>query len=887
MNKPTQTYYELDKALQAGESVRTLILHLPGDELSDSAFQRLSRLEQIEFHNREITNWPESLSTHPSLKKILFKNCRLNLQNWQLPAQLESLQFEGCSLTSTPILPPQLKKLEISGEEAGDKLNEFFQKLEQATELEQLSIRQIGLKKLPAPNGKKAQSIFKKLSKLKKLDLSRNRLKNVDELSASAFQQLNLSHNRLRHLPELHARSLIASNNKINSIDSNLLQASDLFELYLSQNQLEALPPLHLPQLSLLDLSHNPLQAWPPGLEHSRQLRLLRLNNTRLEKLPEPIPPLPALRSLELNNFRPAAGSAAWPRDLSPWSKLQTLRLRRSKLREIPPAFWQLQNLNACEGPPLLKRAARLLRAFHPYTSEEERRWLPQIWEMLQSKDYKKTALPRKLLLRLLSAKHPALRQLAEAQLPIEQPSPEKIPETREVHACLIGRSAIPLQMLEKLFARHHIRLLTQKEEADFFILCSRARPAEIELPENAKLFAEKPFISYLYQKAPITDEQEQKIAAMLQSGDADMIRAGLKLLLLYGPSRRLNPILEKLKRQKDAAWKSLLQAIFQALLLISLCLSASSAAAQTPWYEPADSFHRKRFWITAGSGTAIYSGLSVGLWKIWYAQYELTPFHTFNDWPEWQQVDKAGHLFSAYNAARWSYHGARWTGMDEKKAARTAAGIGIGILSTIEIMDGFSAKWGFSWGDMSANIAGSSLFFFQQLAWHEQRILVKVSSSHPPYSDALVHASNSSATSSPAQRAAALYGRAPFERFLKDYNAQVNWLSVNLSSMLGPSRPDWLPPWLNLAIGYGAENMYGGFDNSWQEGDNLFELSPEEYPRYRQYFLSFDIDLSRLPVEDKPLLRGLCQILNFIKIPSPTLEVNGLGKVKFYPIYW
>ncbi|HHJ50961.1 MAG TPA: hypothetical protein ENJ88_08700, partial [Phaeodactylibacter sp.] len=128
MNKPTQTYYELDKALQAGESVRTLILHLPGDELSDSAFQRLSRLEQIEFHNREITNWPESLSTHPSLKKILFKNCRLSLQNWQLPAQLESLQFEGCSLTSTPILPPQLKKLEISGEEAGDKLNEFFQK---------------------------------------------------------------------------------------------------------------------------------------------------------------------------------------------------------------------------------------------------------------------------------------------------------------------------------------------------------------------------------------------------------------------------------------------------------------------------------------------------------------------------------------------------------------------------------------------------------------------------------------------------------------------------------------------------------------------------------------------------------------------------------------
>ncbi len=308
---------------------------------------------------------------------------------------------------------------------------------------------------------------------------------------------------------------------------------------------------------------------------------------------------------------------------------------------------------------------------------------------------------------------------------------------------------------------------------------------------------------------------------------------------------------------------------------------------AQTRWYEPADSFSQQRFWITAGSGAATYAGLSAGLWKIWYAQYELTAFHTFNDWPEWQQVDKAGHFFSAYNAARWSFHGARWTGMAEKKAAWTSAGIGIGILSTIEIMDGFSAQWGFSAGDMGANLSGASLFLLQQLKWHEQRIILKVSSSHPPYSEEPVYAINSAAASSPAQRAAALYGRSPFERFLKDYNAQTNWLSFNIASLLGPAKPRWLPPWLNLALGYGAENMYGGFDNSWREGDALFQLSSEDYPRYRQYYLSFDIDLSRLPTENKPLLRGILQILNFIKIPSPTLELTGTGQVRFYALYW
>jgi hypothetical protein len=42
--------------------------------------------------------------------------------------------------------------------------------------------------------------------------------------------------------------------------------------------------------------------------------------------------------------------------------------------------------------------------------------------------------------------------------------------------------------------------------------------------------------------------------------------------------------------------------------------------------------------------------------------------------------------------------------------------------------MDGHSAKWGFSKGDMLANIAGCVLFEGQQLLWHEQRISLKYS---------------------------------------------------------------------------------------------------------------------------------------------------------------
>ncbi len=318
--------------------------------------------------------------------------------------------------------------------------------------------------------------------------------------------------------------------------------------------------------------------------------------------------------------------------------------------------------------------------------------------------------------------------------------------------------------------------------------------------------------------------------------------------------------------------------------VFILMLVCTDKPLAQQRWYEPADSFHRTRFWVSVASGTTAYAGLSTGLWKIWYAQYDLGPFHTFNDWPEWQQVDKAGHFFSAYHASRSVFLGLRWTGLSPRKAAWSATGAGLAILTTIEIMDGFSEKWGFSYGDMGANLLGATLFLTQELTWKEQRILLKLSSSHPPYSTAPVHSTCSTGTSSLARRAQDLYGTSPFERLLKDYNAQTNWLSFNLAALMGNASPSWLPPWLNIAVGYGAENMYGGFNNSWTEGDACFTAN---LPRYRQYYLSFDVDFSRLPANDKPLVRGLYHLVNFIKVPSPTLELNGLGQVKMHWLYW
>ena len=136
----------------------------------------------------------------------------------------------------------------------------------------------------------------------------------------------------------------------------------------------------------------------------------------------------------------------------------------------------------------------------------------------------------------------------------------------------------------------------------------------------------------------------------------------------------------------------------------------------------------KKRIWIVGGSQAAIWTGSFIALNKAWYADYPKESFHFFNDWNEWQQMDKAGHAWTSYQLSRLSGDMWRWTGINDKKAIWLGGISGVAYLSIIEILDGFSAEWGFSTGDMLMNIAGAGLYVSQELGWKEQRIQLKMS---------------------------------------------------------------------------------------------------------------------------------------------------------------
>lgn len=260
-----------------------------------------------------------------------------------------------------------------------------------------------------------------------------------------------------------------------------------------------------------------------------------------------------------------------------------------------------------------------------------------------------------------------------------------------------------------------------------------------------------------------------------------------------------------------------------------------------------------------AGYGTAM-----AGLYSTWYKNYPQSKFHTFNDWDEWMQMDKFGHVYSTYAESLISNEMWRLSGMERKKRIWISGLTGIAYQTVIEVLDGFCAQWGFSWGDMGANVLGSGLFVAQELAWDEQKIQLKWSFHPNRYRDPVI-----------AARSRAIFGKTDLERALKDYNGQTYWLSTGIKILFPKSH---VPAWLQISLGTGINNVLGARSNKALNEAGQITFDRTDLRRYREWYLSPDIDLSKIPTRKKGV-RMLLNMLNVIKIPAPALQY-GNGKL-------
>ena len=293
---------------------------------------------------------------------------------------------------------------------------------------------------------------------------------------------------------------------------------------------------------------------------------------------------------------------------------------------------------------------------------------------------------------------------------------------------------------------------------------------------------------------------------------------------------------------------------LFVPFLLIIPLLSSG----QSVFWEKSDSLNisRRNHLIL---GETLAAGISiVALDRLWYADYPRSGFHFMNDNSQWLQMDKVGHVMTSYYLGRMGVELLDWAGVSKKNQLIYGATAGLTFLTAIEVLDGFSDEWGFSLGDFAANAAGTGLLVGQELLWEEQRIVLKYSFHQTSY----------------AKIRPETLGQGFLEQAIKDYNGQTYWLSANLWSFAKDSN---FPKWLNVAFGFGAEGMLYG------ENSPLNQLNQNPY---RQFYLSFDIDLVKIPTKST-FLRSVFSVINFIKIPAPTLEFCRNRGIKFHYLYF
>ncbi len=278
----------------------------------------------------------------------------------------------------------------------------------------------------------------------------------------------------------------------------------------------------------------------------------------------------------------------------------------------------------------------------------------------------------------------------------------------------------------------------------------------------------------------------------------------------------------------------------------------------------------KKERLVTYGQ-IAGYSANFASLYYFWYKDYPLGEFQFFDDNEEYLQVDKVSHMFGAYIGGKMSMQMWKWAGVPKKKYIWLGGLTGLGYLTIIEIMDGFSPKWGFSWGDYAANTIGTSLLIGQELLWDEQRIQVKYSTHYQKYEPKDLE-----------RFAQSLHGKDKINRLFKDYNPQTYWLSFNIKSFLKKSN---VPNWLNIAVGYGAENIIGARNNNYIDATGFWSTAENEFPRYRQWYVAPDIDLTKIKTKSK-FLKTVLFVLNSFKFPAPSVELSN-GSLKWNWIHF
>ena len=204
-------------------------------------------------------------------------------------------------------------------------------------------------------------------------------------------------------------------------------------------------------------------------------------------------------------------------------------------------------------------------------------------------------------------------------------------------------------------------------------------------------------------------------------------------------------------------------------------------------------------------------------------------PFTVENDWSYSRSADKFGHVFFTHYMSQAFDAGFRWAGYDERKSAVLGAAAGFTGMLYYEVLDGFGSQENFSPIDVAANGIGAGLYASRAYIPAMQHIHLKMS--YWPSGDTC--------------------------DYTCDYEGQTAWITANPNGLLPDTPLGHLPPWLNLAVGYGA-----------REGDIRFGFQESVV------YFGLDFEPAGLPIEGK-VWDALLPWIQFVHFPGPALRLS------------
>lgn len=266
-----------------------------------------------------------------------------------------------------------------------------------------------------------------------------------------------------------------------------------------------------------------------------------------------------------------------------------------------------------------------------------------------------------------------------------------------------------------------------------------------------------------------------------------------------------------------------------------SIVLIAVVLACGTHMSAQDDSAHVDplRFGVVAGAtvgGFVVGHGILNDLW--WKG--ERVPFHinTAQDYSYALNADKYGHATFAFMASTVYGDLMRWCGLDSTSAAWWGFGVAMTYQTYIEVRDGYSRDYGFSWGDIGANTLGAAL----PVAKH--------------YVPAL-RAFDLQISFWPSEA----FRQGAYNAIIDDYTSTTHWLAMNVHDLAPRSVQQYLPPWLGVAIGHSVRNLDGRGG-----GEHVVVLS-------------LDWQLHRIP-NLPSWLRDIARVLHLYHLPAPAVQI-------------